>query len=211
MEVSHTEGAEGGFVSVKQEHEEVKWCCSLWIDFLFTSCVIFNAPQLIINTCPQLMNNTDYKLSRNCGFINADVKEECSSEFPNSSNNEGILFYIFIWWCTVLIFVLWHVSYLFDIHVTGRSASEPVHDNEDIVDLKEEPIEVSCYILWVCAQIITNVVESMLWGWILTDFFMVFLSNWKWMSFIKVLSSLPMLTFHLVFLCDPHQQLALSK
>ena len=103
MSVSHTGGAEGGFVSVKQEHEEVKWCCSLWIDFLFTPCVMFNMFHFELCACPQLINNTEYNLSRNCDFINADVKEECSSEFPNSSNNEGILFYIFLCLCSVLI------------------------------------------------------------------------------------------------------------
>ena len=32
----HTGRAEGSVVSVKQEHEEVKWCCLLWIDILCT-------------------------------------------------------------------------------------------------------------------------------------------------------------------------------
>ena len=113
---------------------------------------MFNIFHFEFCACPQLMNNMDYELSRNCGFINSDVKEECSSDFPNSSNNEGILFYILIWWCTVLNFVLlYHLFYLFDFHVTGRSASEPVLSDEDIIDVKEEPIEVSCYILGVCA------------------------------------------------------------
>ena len=90
----------------------------------------------------------EYKLSRNCSFMNSDVKKECSSESPNSPNNEGILFYILIWLCTVLNFVLLcHIFYLFDLHVTGKSTSKPVHDDEDIIDSKEEPVEVSCYIL----------------------------------------------------------------
>ena len=33
--------------------------------------------------------------------------------------------------------------YLFYLHITGSCASEPVHDNEDIIDLKDEPVEVS--------------------------------------------------------------------
>ena len=33
--------------------------------------------------------------------------------------------------------------YSFYLHVTGSSASELVHGNEDIIDLKDEPLEVS--------------------------------------------------------------------
>ena len=33
--VSHTAGAEGGGVCVKQEHEQVNWCCLLWNTYSF--------------------------------------------------------------------------------------------------------------------------------------------------------------------------------
>ena len=49
--------------------------------------------------------------------------------------------------------------YCFSLHVTGSSACELVHGNEDIIDLKEEPVEVSDCILLVSARVITNIIE----------------------------------------------------
>ena len=87
--LSHTGGAEGGIVSVKQEHEEVKWYCLLWIDILLTLCVTFNALNFVIYIFPQFTNDTDYKLSLNCGFRNGNMKEECSSDNSNYFNDKG--------------------------------------------------------------------------------------------------------------------------
>ena len=90
--LSHTGRVEGSIVSIKQEDEEVKWCCLLWNDllFLFTLCITFNALHFcLIYTCPQLIKDVDHQLSGSNGFGNLDVKEECSSDFSNYSGNEG--------------------------------------------------------------------------------------------------------------------------
>ena len=42
----------------------------------------------VICAFPQL-NDIDYELSQNFGFRDGDMKEECSTNFLNSSNDEG--------------------------------------------------------------------------------------------------------------------------
>ena len=49
--------------------------------------------------------------------------------------------------------------FLFDFPITGGSASEHVLNIEDVIDLKEEPVEVS-YIFSICARIITTITEN---------------------------------------------------
>ena len=66
----------------------------------------------------------DYKVSQSCGSINADVKEECSSDSPNSSNNEGILFYIFLCLFTVLISMHLYCYITFFIYLIYMSQAE---------------------------------------------------------------------------------------
>ena len=51
-------------------------------------CIMFNVLHCVIYVFPQL-NNVDYKSSQNCGFINMEIKEECSSDFSNYSKYEG--------------------------------------------------------------------------------------------------------------------------
>ena len=76
------------------------------------------------------------------------MKEECSPYSSNYSNNEGnpalsavlrSVEYI----CVIITFLI----FSFDSRIIGGRTSEPVDDNEDIIDLKYEPVEVSYYVL----------------------------------------------------------------
>ena len=96
------------------------------------------------------MNDMDYNLSQNFGLRKRDMKEECSSDFPNCYNDEGspALDLFLVLYCVDLdAFTYW-----FDFLITGSNASEPVHDIEDVIDLKVEPLEVSYCIFWACVR-----------------------------------------------------------
>ena len=90
--------AEEGAVCVKQEHEEVEWCCCLWNNLVHVilNClinnvlvVISNALQFTFYICPQLIKDADYKSSVVFGFGPADVKKECSLDHSRHNHNEG--------------------------------------------------------------------------------------------------------------------------
>ena len=54
------------------------------------------------------------------------------------------------------IFVIVLLIFSFYLHITGSSACELAHGNEDIIDLKDEPVEVS---LLVSARVIPNIID----------------------------------------------------
>ena len=157
LNLSRTGRPEGSIVSVKQEHEEVKWCCLLWNYLLFSSCVTFIVLHFVFYACPQLVNDMNDKLSENNGFRNDDMKQECSPKFSNYSSNEGNPDFSLgsvLYWVHYNAYILsYHFIHSFDFHITGSSASEPVLDIEDIIDLKDEPVEVSLHFMSMCASI----------------------------------------------------------
>ena len=97
----------------------------------------------------------NYKLSGNNGFRNADMKEECSSNSSNYSNNEGnpaLSLCLVLYWIHYNEYILsYHFIYSIDFHITGSGASEPFLDNEDIIDVKDEPVEVGLHFVSMCA------------------------------------------------------------
>ena len=82
--------------------------------------------------------------------------------------------------------------------MTGSCASETVHDSEDIIDLKDEPVEVSYCFSWVWVRVLTNTIYIFVLKMDFTvSLVLVVLSQIKCMSFMEVFSNnLPILKFH---------------
>ena len=117
------------------------------------------------------MNDTDYESSGVFGIGDADVKKECSLDHSRYISNEGnsalhLSFVLF--WINVRLFPWLYNTFIriLHIHNTGQSTYKIVFDNEDIIDVKNEPIEVRECILWVCARLIANVFVYLKCDWI---------------------------------------------
>ena len=77
-----------------------------------------------------------------------DVKKKCALYSSDYSKNEGNPDFSAVLRSVECIFVnITLFIYSFDSRITGSCASEPVDENEDIIDLKDEPVEVSYCIL----------------------------------------------------------------
>ena len=103
---------------------------------------------------PQLMNDVDCKLSGVHDFGSAEIKEDCSLDYSNCIKNEGNLgVHLSLALCCLNVRYFW--CYYFNYNsfielsaflITGCGTSELFPGDEDVIDLKVEPLEVSEYI-----------------------------------------------------------------
>ena len=146
------------------------------------------------------MNDVSYKLSGNDGFINVNVKEECSSNFLIYSKIEGNLAFHL---CSMLYFVRYNsfilLKHVFCIHLVPISQAV-AHLN--LFTTMKMSLTWRMNLLRLvtafceCAQVVTNIIEIFDWKWICTvTLFLVLLSQRKCMSFMDVSDNLPVWNF----------------
>ena len=93
------------------------------------------------------IDTADNKFSGYRCFRNTVMNNEHSLDYSNCTNNEGdtVVYLLFVMYCIIyrLVSTCCYNTWAFFSHVTDHCTSEPVHDDDDVIVFKEEPLEVS--------------------------------------------------------------------